>query len=209
MTADVLPTSSNLAAVNATAALTDLADHADLGDHAEGATCAGTSRRNALVGLAVAAGALCAGCSSSSGGHSGSPATSQPGTAGSSTTSSASQSPTANSSSASSASGSSTAPAAGGTALAQVSAVPVGGGKILADQQIVLTQPTAGDIKAFSAVCTHRGCTVGSVDSSVITCPCHGSQFKITDGSVATGPATQPLAPRQVKVENGQILLVS
>ncbi|MBW8803426.1 MAG: Rieske (2Fe-2S) protein [Catenulisporales bacterium] len=211
MTTDARPTSSGLTAVNAAPSdLADLGGLGGLGDPTQGATCVGTSRRNALVGLAAAAGALCAGCgSSSSGGHSGSATTSQPGAAGASTTSSAGQSSTASSSSSSSASGSSTASGAGGTALAQVSAIPVGGGKILSDQQIVLTQPTAGDIKAFSAICTHRGCTVGSVDNSLITCPCHGSQYKITDGSVVTGPATQALAPRQVKVENGQVMLAS
>lgn len=186
-------------------------------------TCGGASRRHALAGLAAAVGTLCAACSSSSKGSSGSPATSQAGTGMSSSSSSASSSAPASSSGSSSdtaasssgsASGSSSASGSGsagsgGTALAPVSAVPVGGGKILADQSIVLTQPTAGTIKAFSAVCTHQGCTVASVEKSLITCPCHGSQFSITDGSVANGPATQPLAAKQVKVENGQILLVS
>ncbi|NUR62334.1 MAG: Rieske (2Fe-2S) protein [Catenulispora sp.] len=184
-------------------------------------TCGGATRRHALAGLAVAAGALCAACSSSSSkGASGAPSTSQPG-AGSGTSmssppaSSGSSSDTAASSSGStsgSASGSSSSSGSagsGGTALAPVSAVPVGGGKILADQGIVLTQPSAGTIKAFSAVCTHQGCSVATIEKSLITCPCHGSQFKIADGSVANGPATQALAPKQVKVENGQILLVS
>ncbi|GAA1954856.1 Rieske (2Fe-2S) protein [Catenulispora subtropica] len=177
-------------------------------------SCGGATRRHALAGLAAAAGALCAGCSSSgSKDNSGAPPTSQP--AGGSTTAASSSS--VGSSSPASSSGSSdgttassgSAPGAGGDALAPVSAVPVGGGKILADRQIVLTQPTAGDIKAFSAVCTHQGCTVASVDGQLITCPCHGSQYKITDGSVVTGPASRALAPHRVKVENGQILLVS
>lgn len=184
-------------------------------------TC-GATRRHALTGMAVAVGAFCAACSSSgSKGASASPTTGQT-DAGSGTAMSSSSSPTASGSSSDTAasssgpesgststSGSGSASGSGGTALAPVSAVPVGGGKILTDQSIVLTQPSAGTIKAFSAVCTHQGCTVTSVDNSVITCPCHGSQFKITDGSVANGPATRPLAAKQVKVENGQIMLVS
>ncbi|GAA2026379.1 hypothetical protein GCM10009839_26010 [Catenulispora yoronensis] len=175
----------------------------------------GATRRHALVGLAAAAGALCAGCSSSSSnGSSGAPSTSQPAAGAGSSTSSSSSPASSDSTSGSAAmssgsTSSSGAAGSGGTVLAPVASVPVGGGKILSDKQIVLTQPTAGDIKAFSAVCTHQGCTVGSVDNSLITCPCHGSQYKITDGSVVTGPAARALAPHQVKVENGQVLLIS
>ena len=42
--------------------------------------------------------------------------------------------------------------------------VPVGGGTVVPDQQVVVTQPTKGDFKAFTAICTHQGCTVGKVD---------------------------------------------
>ncbi|MFD0634992.1 Rieske (2Fe-2S) protein [Catenulispora yoronensis] len=85
--------------------------------------------------------------------------------------------------------------------------MPVGGGAILADRQIVLSQPTAGTFKAFTAVCTHQGCTVSSIDKGLISCPCHGSRFHLADGSVANGPATQPLAPVAIKVADGQISL--
>jgi Rieske Fe-S protein len=102
-----------------------------------------------------------------------------------------------------------TAGATGGTgtttALAKTSDIPVGGGKIIADQKIVITQPAAGEIKAFTAVCTHQGCTVGTVENGLIKCPCHGSMFKIADGSVAGGPAPAPLAAIPVTVTNGDI----
>ncbi|HEX5811853.1 MAG TPA: Rieske (2Fe-2S) protein, partial [Pseudonocardia sp.] len=58
-------------------------------------------------------------------------------------------------------------------ALATTSQVPVGGGVVLADAALVITQPKAGQFKAFSAVCTHQGCTVGSVEGGTINCPCH------------------------------------
>lgn len=93
-----------------------------------------------------------------------------------------------------------------GGALAKVSDVPVGGGVVLGDQKVVLTQPTEGDIKAFSAVCTHRGCTLADVAEGTINCGCHGSKFSPQDGSVRNGPATRPLPSVAVRVEGDQIV---
>jgi Rieske Fe-S protein len=98
------------------------------------------------------------------------------------------------------------APAAG-AALAQTSQVPVGGGVILADKDVVITQPAAGEYKAFSATCTHQGCPVTEVSGGTINCKCHGSKFSATDGSVKNGPATQPLTVKNVKVEGTSITL--
>jgi Rieske Fe-S protein len=95
--------------------------------------------------------------------------------------------------------------AAGGTV--PTSDVPVGGGDILAAQKVVITQPTAGKFKAFTAVCTHQGCIVDKVANGVIECPCHGSQFSIEDGSVQAGPAPAPLAEVPIKVSGSTITL--
>ena len=96
---------------------------------------------------------------------------------------------------------------ASGDALAKTSDIPVGGGKIFKDDKVVVTQPKQGEIKAFTAVCTHRGCTVASVADGKIHCPCHGSAFNVSDGSVAHGPASKPLAAKNVTVTNGEIKL--
>ena len=99
------------------------------------------------------------------------------------------------------------APGAGApTGLVAVADVPVGGGTVLADQKLVRTRPTAGTVLAFTAVCTHAGCTVGDVSGGTINCPCHGSKFKIEDGSVAGGPAPKPLPPVAVSVQGGQVV---
>jgi Rieske Fe-S protein len=90
----------------------------------------------------------------------------------------------------------------------KVSDVPVGGGTVLKDQGVVVTQPQAGVFKAFSATCTHQGCTVSSVSGGTINCPCHGSKFNIADGSVANGPAAEPLGAKTVIV-TGDTLTVS
>jgi Rieske Fe-S protein len=92
-----------------------------------------------------------------------------------------------------------------GGPLARTSDIPVGGGKIFADQETVITQPAAGTFHAFTAICTHMGCTVGTVANGLITCPCHGSEYSITDGSVKRGPAPSPLATKRLTVNGGEI----
>jgi Rieske Fe-S protein len=95
---------------------------------------------------------------------------------------------------------------AGAQGIAALADVPVGGGTVLADAKIVLTQPTAGVVRAYSAVCTHAGCTVADVASGTINCPCHGSRFAIADGSVVGGPAPRPLAAVAVRVDGDRIV---
>lgn len=94
----------------------------------------------------------------------------------------------------------------GGQELATTSDVPVGGGEILSDDKIVLTQPTKGDFKAFSAVCTHQQCLVSTISDGKILCTCHGSEYSIKDGSVLGGPAPQPLAAVPIAVEGDRIV---
>lgn len=87
--------------------------------------------------------------------------------------------------------------------------VPVGGGVVLADQRAVVTQPKAGEFKAFSAVCTHQQCLVSSVSGKEIHCPCHGSSYSIEDGSVTNGPARDPLPKIPVAGKGDQVVVTS
>jgi Rieske Fe-S protein len=91
-----------------------------------------------------------------------------------------------------------------GTVLTTTADVPVGGGVILAKDGLVVTQPEAGTFKAFSSKCTHQGCQVTKV-SSTIDCPCHLSKFSIVDGSPESGPARSPLPETAVKVDGDNI----
>ncbi|MDO8637425.1 MAG: Rieske 2Fe-2S domain-containing protein, partial [Dehalococcoidia bacterium] len=67
---------------------------------------------------------------------------------------------------------------------------PPGAQKLLPDSKIVVNA-TNGGLFAMSAVCTHLGCTVGSVEWGY-QCPCHGSKFD-RNGLVIRGPAPDPL----------------
>jgi thiosulfate dehydrogenase (quinone) large subunit len=71
----------------------------------------------------------------------------------------------------------------------------------------IVIRDSAGNLKAFSAVCTHAGCTVG-YESGVIVCPCHGGEYSAESGAVIAGPPPAPLAPKQVLEAGGQIYAV-
>ncbi|MEV0622225.1 Rieske (2Fe-2S) protein [Nonomuraea sp. NPDC050404] len=99
-------------------------------------------------------------------------------------------------------------PSLKGKVLAKTADVPVGGGKLIEDMKVVVTQPTQGVYKAFSALCTHKGCEVGTPKENVIPCHCHGSEFAADSGQATKGPATAPLPSFKVKVEGDGIVVV-
>ncbi|MGW7683065.1 Rieske (2Fe-2S) protein [Kribbella sp. NPDC054772] len=146
----------------------------------------------ALVGAGAPILAACGGSDNASGGGGTSPSAS--GSSSPPTTGTSSSAP------------SSSAPAGGGTVLGPVSDVPVGGGKVFTDAKVVVTQPTAGQYKGFSAICTHQGNPVGSVEGGQIVCPFHNSHFSITDGSPVSGPAQTPLPGVNVAVQGSNIV---
>ena len=97
------------------------------------------------------------------------------------------------------------APAGG--SLAAVADIPVGGALVVPDgprgQPVVLARPRRDDVIAFSAVCTHRGCTVRA-EQGTIRCPCHGSTYDLT-GANTGGPAPSPLPKVEIIVADGQV----
>ncbi|MGH3872024.1 MAG: Rieske (2Fe-2S) protein [Pseudonocardiaceae bacterium] len=94
-----------------------------------------------------------------------------------------------------------------GRSLASTADIPVGGGMVFTSAEVVVTQPSPGTFKAFTAICTHAGCSVKEVVSGTINCPCHGSRYAIADGSVVNGPASRPLAEREITISGDAIQL--
>ncbi|MDX2647225.1 Rieske (2Fe-2S) protein [Streptomyces sp. PA03-1a] len=93
--------------------------------------------------------------------------------------------------------------------LGAATEVPVGGAKLYREAKIVVAQPTQGSYQAFSAVCTHQGCTCDKVEGTALSCPCHGSVFDAATGAVRNGPATKPLTKVDVQVKEGKLVAVT
>jgi Rieske Fe-S protein len=91
--------------------------------------------------------------------------------------------------------------------VAKVADVPVGGSisATLSGAPILLSQPTAGDILAFTAICTHQGCVVEPAKTE-FDCPCHGSRYDAATGEVLGGPAPRALERIPVTVTGDAIM---
>ena len=93
-------------------------------------------------------------------------------------------------------------------ALAKVADIPVGGAvsaQTSDGKPLIVSQPSKGEIVAFSAICTHMGCTVAPA-ASMIECPCHGSTYDLATGVNTGGPAPKPLTEVAVKVKGGDVV---
>ena len=174
-----------------------------------------TSRRGVLLGVGLAGlGGALAGCSTAAVPYGANEGGQVPGEDSPSAGMMATSSPDGGmstggmSSSGSGTSGGSSGAMTTGTVLGEATSVPVGGGVIYAAAKVVVTQPAKGKYHGFSAVCTHVGCILNKISNGTIDCPCHGSEFRITDGSVVTGPADGPLPKKDIKIENGKVVLL-
>lgn len=157
---------------------------------------------SAAVGLAACASGSAAPTATSAPPSSAAPSSASPTIASPTTASPTTASPTTASPTQSA---SSSAPAPTGPNVA-ASDVPVGSGVILDEpDNYVVTQPTRGKYKAFTAICTHQQCRVTEVRDDVIYCPCHDSEFSIKNGSVVNPPAQEPLEEFDVQVSGGKV----
>jgi nitrite reductase (NADH) small subunit len=89
--------------------------------------------------------------------------------------------------------------------LGSVDLVPAGSVKefTVEDQEILLVN-LGGQFFCLDARCTHAGAPLaeGSLEGEVLTCPWHGSQFRVTDGTVKRGPAEHNLKVYPVTVKD-------
>src|SRR5215204_5660321 len=96
----------------------------------------------------------------------------------------------------------------GGAAIASESEVTPGSAFTFKDSgnPAVLVHLKSGDFVAYSAVCTHQGCTVAYKGGN-LACPCHGSVFDPAKGAeVVAGPAPTPLPEIPVKIQGGEVI---
>lgn len=99
-------------------------------------------------------------------------------------------------------------PAGGAENLVALDSIAVGeavSAKLSDGSNIVVARPTSSTAAAFSAICTHQGCTVAPAGKE-LHCPCHGSKFDATTGKVINGPAAKPLSKVPVRVAGGQVV---
>jgi Rieske Fe-S protein len=100
-------------------------------------------------------------------------------------------------------------PASGtGTVAAATARLPVGAAISVKveGKEYLLFRPAEDKVLAYTAVCTHQGCTVG-IGTGDFACPCHGSRFSREDGTATHGPAKKPLARFPAKVDGDNILI--
>jgi cytochrome b6-f complex iron-sulfur subunit len=97
---------------------------------------------------------------------------------------------------------------ASGTQLARLNDIPVGNAKSVQgpdDKPVIVTRTADGTAVAFSAICTHQGCTVKPAGKE-LHCPCHGSRYDAATGKVLGGPAPKPLPEMTVHVVGGAVV---
>ncbi|GAA4365761.1 ubiquinol-cytochrome c reductase iron-sulfur subunit [Agromyces bauzanensis] len=101
------------------------------------------------------------------------------------------------------------APAVGGD-IAALADVPVGGSidATINGEPALIAQPTAGQVVAFSAICTHQQCVVAAAGDE-FHCPCHASRFDAATGDVIRGPALEALAEIPVAISGDRIVAAS
>ena len=91
----------------------------------------------------------------------------------------------------------------------KLSEFPVNSGKIFkfGNKPGILINTPSGELRAFSAVCTHLECIVQyKPDTKQIWCACHNGQYNL-EGKNIGGPPPRPLEEYKVNNRNGEIVV--
>jgi thiosulfate dehydrogenase (quinone) large subunit len=97
-----------------------------------------------------------------------------------------------------------------GRHLVAAGALPVGHAITFVDDSgggAFLVHANDGAFRAFSATCTHAGCTV-SLSGGQFVCPCHGGRYNAETGAVIAGPPPSPLPQLPIRVIRGDVRLM-
>ena len=94
-------------------------------------------------------------------------------------------------------------PAVDGSQLAPNRPVSV----VVGETPVFVVRDDRNDIYAMHDRCSHRGCSLadGELEGDAVTCPCHGSRFRLRDGAVERGPATVGQPAYEVRESAGRI----
>lgn len=78
---------------------------------------------------------------------------------------------------------------------------------VVVEETPVLLLRHGDGLHALHDRCSHRGCSLsdGEIDGEVVVCACHGSRFRLEDGSVERGPATAPQPVFDTRESDGQV----
>ncbi len=72
---------------------------------------------------------------------------------------------------------------------------------------VILIRTQTGELRAFSAVCTHLNCTVQfRKDLELIWCACHNGKYDLTGRNIS-GPPPRPLAPYRVVIKGNEVFV--
>jgi thiosulfate dehydrogenase [quinone] large subunit len=105
----------------------------------------------------------------------------------------------------------STSAAGKGTKIIKLASIKIGGvhNFVAGNGAPSVLFRTKKGVFAYSAICTHQGCTVSySTSSKTLKCPCHGAEFDPNkSGQVVNGPAETPLGKVKVAVKGAWVIL--
>ncbi|WP_175476947.1 ubiquinol-cytochrome c reductase iron-sulfur subunit [Ruania alba] len=97
-----------------------------------------------------------------------------------------------------------------GVVLMPLDDVGVGEAKAVTTEdgvEIMVVRSGEQDVHAFSAICTHQGCSIRPEEGELY-CPCHGSRFDQSTGEPTDGPAEEPLPEVAVAIEDDNVVTV-
>lgn len=102
-------------------------------------------------------------------------------------------------------------PSSSESPLISASKVPLNGGVRVSTNAgaLIVVQPSPGEYRAFSAVCTHAGCEVSEFTKEALICVCHNSEFSPGTGKVLSGPARSALKEFNVTLRSGELFLAN